>query len=131
MGPNITYCHGDRYGSHWTSELRAGRSCTTMYIAIIPLPHQTSSSTGRRGPRPLQRGGVRGSRPHSPACWQPWTAEEIGMSSRRIAEHAPITCTGPVARTHRASRGSSHDKHPFPDSGNAWGSHAGGNYWNA
>ena len=37
----------------------------------------------------------------------------------------------PGSRVRQASRGSSHDKHPFPDSGNAWGSHAGGNYWNA
>ena len=45
--------------------------------------------------------------------------------SRRIAEHAPIACTGPLARTRRSSRGSSHDRHPFLDIGNAWGSHAG------
>ena len=37
----------------------------------------------------------------------------------------------PGSHVRQASRGSSHDRHPFSDSGNAWGSHAGGNYWNA
>ena len=56
MGPNTTYYHGDRYGSHWANVLRGleldgpERPCISPSFPSLPL--QTSSFTGRRGPRP-------------------------------------------------------------------------------